>query len=96
MSPLTLLILYAVQFASAEFLGSNGSCDFEDDTCGYESDPNNDPWIVNLQEMDKDSHLALNQVLWYLHFWNADGLFDKGAIAVTNFIEGKRLGGASV
>ncbi|XP_038660021.1 MAM domain-containing protein 2a isoform X1 [Scyliorhinus canicula] len=49
MSPLTLLILHAVQFASGEFLGSNGSCDFEDDTCGYASDPDNDPWIVNLQ-----------------------------------------------
>ncbi|XP_067886682.1 MAM domain-containing protein 2a isoform X2 [Heterodontus francisci] len=37
-----------VLFAGAEVLGNNGSCDFEDDVCGYESDPNNDPWIVNL------------------------------------------------
>ncbi|XP_072444404.1 MAM domain-containing protein 2a isoform X1 [Chiloscyllium punctatum] len=49
MTPLMFLILHVVQFGNADIFGSNGSCDFEDGTCGYESDPRNDPWIVNLQ-----------------------------------------------
>ncbi|XP_072114207.1 MAM domain-containing protein 2a isoform X2 [Mobula birostris] len=42
------LILHVLQFATV-VQGSNGSCNFERDMCGYETEPLFGPWMVNLQ-----------------------------------------------
>lgn len=49
MTPLILLLLHVQQFGRVEMRGSKGSCDFEKDLCGYESDLLFGPWMVNLQ-----------------------------------------------
>ncbi|XP_069778645.1 MAM domain-containing protein 2a isoform X2 [Narcine bancroftii] len=49
MTPLIFLLLHVLKFGSVSVQGSSGSCDFEQDLCGYESDLLFGPWMVNFQ-----------------------------------------------